>query len=480
MAGVFSMDDMTIESDMHEDDNVSDDDLIEVEESVYEKGPDISAMNQVIMGTPGVEALDITDQTFVGRRGPAAPQDFELRKVLGKGGYGKVFQVRKCTGDDKGKIFAMKVLKKATIVRNSKDTAHTKAERNILEAVKHPFIVDLLYAFQTKGKLYLILEYLSGGELFMHLEREGIFIEETAWFYVAEITLALEHLHRQGIIYRDLKPENILLDAQGHVKLTDFGLCKESIDESTVTHTFCGTIEYMAPEILTRSGHGKAVDWWSLGALMYDMLTGAPPFTAENRKKTIEKILKGKLNLPPYLTPDARDLMRKLLKRQICQRLGSGVADADPIKAHPFFKHIKWADAIARKLDPPFKPMLASEDDTSQFDTNFTSQAPVDSPCGNSLSESVNLVFQGFTYVAPSVMYEMEKNDFKPRSVRRFRSGGSFRPPPAVSFGASGGVTHNHQPLTVPTNATGNWGSAAVGFNPPLPNCIEMGEEMDI
>ena len=140
--------------------------------------------------------------------------DFELRKVLGKGGYGKVFQVRKLSGEDKNKIYAMKVLKKATIVRNQKDTAHTKAERNILEDVKQPFILDLIYAFQTKGKLYLILEYLSGGELFMHLEREGIFLEEHACFYISEITLALEHLHRQGIIYRDLKPENILLDSR--------------------------------------------------------------------------------------------------------------------------------------------------------------------------------------------------------------------------------------------------------------------------
>lgn len=422
-------------------------------------------MNKAIIGTPGVEALELNDQTFLSQRGPAAPQDFELRKVLGKGGYGKVFQVRKLTGDDKGKIFAMKVLKKATIVRNSKDTAHTKAERNILEAVKHPFIVDLLYAFQTKGKLYLILEYLSGGELFMHLEREGIFLEDTACFYVAEITLALEHLHRQGIIYRDLKPENILLDSTGHVKLTDFGLCKESIDETTVTHTFCGTIEYMAPEILTRSGHGKAVDWWSLGALMYDMLTGAPPFTAENRKKTIEKILKGKLNLPPYLTPDARDLIRKLLKRQICQRLGSGIADADPIKAHPFFKHIRWVDVIARKLDPPFKPVLAGEDDTSQFDSNFTKQTPVDSPCGTSLSESVNLVFQGFTYVAPSVLEEMQSeagNEFRPRSVRRNPRVGSFRPVP--SFGGVSGLA----------------GGVTTGFN-PIGECMETGEEqMDL
>jgi len=453
---MFSMDDdMALEPlDPVQDGHVSDDDAIEVSESMYAKGPDFSALNQHLIGTPGIEALELSADAFLGRRGPAAPQDFELRKVLGKGGYGKVFQVRKLTSDDKGKIFAMKVLKKATIVRNSKDTAHTKAERNILEAVKHPFIVDLLYAFQTKGKLYLILEYLSGGELFMHLEREGIFHEDTACFYVSEITLALEHLHGQGIIYRDLKPENILLDATGHVKLTDFGLCKESIDEETVTHTFCGTIEYMAPEILTRTGHGKAVDWWSLGALMYDMLTGAPPFTAENRKKTIEKILKGKLNLPPYLTPDARDLIKKLLKRQINLRLGSGLADAEPIKCHPFFKHINWADVIGKKLDPPFRPVLTSEDDTSQFDTNFTRETPVDSPCSTNLSESVNLVFQGFTYVAPSVFEEMQRQEFRPRSVRRFRPGlGSSLAGHGSSF-VGPGASGVHRGATV-----------AVGFN---------------
>ena len=151
----------------------------------------------------------------------------------------------------------------------------------------------------------------------------------------------------------------------------------------------------MAPEILTRNGHGKAVDWWSLGALMYDMLTGAPPFTAGDRKKTIEKILKGKLCLPPYLTPDARDLIRKFLKRRVSQRLGAGPEDADAIKAHPYFKHINWADVINRKLKPPFEPTLTSEDDVSQFDTTFTNQPPVDSPCATSLSESVNMVFQG-------------------------------------------------------------------------------------
>nr|WBK62803.1 kinase S6 [Sogatella furcifera] len=392
----------------------SDDDCLEVEEGDYDPDPNVN----VIIESDDLETVHLNEQNVNPGKEKTGPQDFELRKVLGKGGYGKVFQVRKVTGQDSGTIFAMKVLRKASIVRNQKDTAHTKAERNILEAVKHPFIVDLMYAFQTGGKLYLILEYLSGGELFMHLEREGIFLEDTACFYLSEIILALEHLHLQGIIYRDLKPENILLDAHGHVKLTDFGLCKEHIQEGIVTHTFCGTIEYMAPEILLRCGHGKAVDWWSLGALAYDMLTGAPPFTAENRKKTIEKILRGRLHLPPYLTPDARELIRRLLKRQVAQRLGSGPNDGGCIRYHPFFKHINWPDVLSRKLEPPFKPSLTGEDDVSQFDTKFTKQTPVDSPDESLLSESANLVFQGFTYVAPSVLEEMHK----PPRITRARS----------------------------------------------------------
>ncbi|KAM9081254.1 ribosomal protein S6 kinase beta-2 isoform 4-T4 [Megaptera novaeangliae] len=227
------------------------------------------------------EEVELTESSVNPGPERIGPHCFELLRVLGKGNYGKVFQVRKVQGTSVGRIYAMKVLRKAKIVRNAKDTAHTRAERNILESVKHPFIVELAYAFQTGGKLYLILECLSGGELFTHLEREGIFLEDTACFYLSEITLALGHLHSQGIIYRDLKPENIMLNSQGHIKLTDFGLCKESIHEGAVTHTFCGTIEYMAPEILVRSGHNRAVDWWSLGALIHPSLqrTGRKPWT---------------------------------------------------------------------------------------------------------------------------------------------------------------------------------------------------------
>ncbi|XP_055528897.1 ribosomal protein S6 kinase beta-2 [Wyeomyia smithii] len=400
MADVFDLE-------LHDEENIhdSDDDVIEVDDVDLE--PELHIHSN--LDAEGSETIPLSEDIVNPGRIKLGPQDFELKKVLGKGGYGKVFQVRKTTGADSNSYFAMKVLKKASIVRNQKDTAHTRAERNILEAVRHPFIVELVYAFQTGGKLYLILEYLSGGELFMHLEREGIFLEDTTCFYLCEIILALEHLHNLGIIYRDLKPENVLLDAQGHVKLTDFGLCKEHIQEGIVTHTFCGTIEYMAPEILTRSGHGKAVDWWSLGALMFDMLTGMPPFTADNRKNTIDAILKGKLNIPAYLATDSRDLIRRLMKRQVSQRLGSGPTDGQAVRAHPFFKNVIWDDVLARRLDPPIKPVLRSEDDVSQFDTKFTKQIPVDSPDESTLSESANLIFQGFTYVAPSVLEEMQQ-----------------------------------------------------------------------
>jgi p70 ribosomal S6 kinase len=456
-AGVFDLELNEASNNLEGSSDISDEEPIEVQEDQIREfqvsGPKFDFHNE------DIETVELSEYTVNPGQPKASPQDFELLKLLGKGGYGKVFLVRKTSGQDSGKIFAMKVLKKATIARNAKDTAHTKAERNILEGVKHPFIVDLIYAFQTGEKLYLILEYLCGGELFMQLEREGIFMEDTACFYLAELTLAIEHLHSLGIIYRDLKPENILLDAQGHVKLTDFGLCKESIHEGSVTHTFCGTIEYMAPEILMRSGHGKAVDWWSLGALMFDMLTGAPPFTAENRKKTIDKILKARLNLPPYLTNEARALLKKLLKKNISERLGSGPDDAKPIKSHAFFRHVNWSDVINRRLEPPYKPALSDETDVSLFDSKFTKQTPIDSPTeGGMLSESANQVFVGFTYIAPSVMDEMTKpwrSVAEPRSSRRVGSLPMSPPDRGFTFGGSSvtGMTIAEEAMETSTSA---------------------------
>merc|ERR1719354_1007615 len=393
------------------------------------------------------EKIEISEDSVNKGTEEISPECFELLRVLGKGGYGKVFQVRKVAGAASGKIFAMKVLKKAMIVRNAKDTAHTKAERNILEEVKHPFIVDLIYAFQTGGKLYLILEYLSGGELFMQLEREGILMEDAACFYLAEISMALGHLHQKGIIYRDLKPENIMLSNQGHVKLTDFGLCKESIHDGAVTHTFCGTIEYMAPEILMRSGHNRAVDWWSLGALMYDMLTGQPPFVAENRKKTMDKVMRGKLHLASFLSNDAKDLLKKLLKRNAVVRLGAGVDDYKEVQKHPWFNKIDWDLLLQKKVETPYVPPLASSNDTSLFDSKFTKQMPVDSPCDEShLSSSMDMMFQGFTYVAPSILNSLHR-DF-PRRGLRGSSGGMT----SQRNGESSGMNNNHVTTSVVTS----------------------------
>jgi tRNA A-37 threonylcarbamoyl transferase component Bud32 len=233
-------------------------------------------------------------------------ESFELLKVIGRGAYGKVFLVRK---KETTRLFAMKVLRKASITLHTKTAEHTQNERSILERIQHPFIVKLWYAFQTPHKLYLILGYAPGGELFTHLANERMFSEDVAGFYIGELLLALEHLHSLGIIYRDLKPENVLLDSEGHILVTDFGLSKVALS----TQTVCGTVEFTAPEVLDGSViYGKVVDFWSLGVMLFDMLTGSPPFTGNNRKKVMEAIMKKKLTYPNYLSSFAKDLLGKV------------------------------------------------------------------------------------------------------------------------------------------------------------------------
>lgn len=397
-----------------------------VEDEFLEHGP---LKSEELEGN--VETVEICEETVNPGQPKVRSHDFQLLKVLGKGGYGKVFLARKI---DTGQTYAMKVLKKASIVTNAKDTAHTKSERNILEMIKHPFLVQLHYAFQSPGKLYLVLEFLAGGELFMQLEKEGVFMEDQASFYLAEIILAIGHLHSMGIIYRDLKPENVLLDIEGHVKLTDFGLSKERVDRDNLTHTFCGTIEYMAPEILLRQGHGKAVDWWSLGTLMYDMLSGAPPFTGEDRKQTIDFILRGEYVLVPYLSREASSMLSKLLVVDANRRLGSGSADAEAIKSHPFFRSTNWEKVLRRQVEPPFRPTLTSDTDVSLFDPKFTQENPVESPDeGLPISANINDVFEGFTYVDPQVQIDMARDPWVSqwsysRSRRRSGVSGSSSP----------------------------------------------------
>jgi serine/threonine protein kinase len=304
--------------------------------------------------------------------------DFEPITCLGKGAFGTVLLVKQ---RGTGRLYAQKQFKKASLVVHKRTVEQTKTERNILESVnRHPFVVKLFYAFQDHEKLYLILEYAQGGELFHHLAMERMFTEETASFYMAEIVLALEHLHKNlGVIYRDLKPENCLLDVEGHLLLTDFGLSKVAVDGEGA-NSFLGTVDYMAPEIVAGHEYGFAVDWWSLGALGHDLLTGSPPFAGANNKKIQEKILNGKLKLPFFLGPDAKDLLIRLLRKDPKKRLGSNmVKDIPIIKSHRFFKKIDWSKLKKRELDPPIKPLITDPELAENFSAEFTglSMSPV-------------------------------------------------------------------------------------------------------
>jgi serine/threonine protein kinase len=312
-------------------------------------------------------------------KGTVTIDDFELLCVIGRGSFGKVMKVlHKQTKD----IYAMKILKKDMIIKENM-VAHTLSEKKILEQLQHPFIVGLKYAFQTEAKLYLVLDFLAGGELFFHLKEETKFTAERAKFYTANIVLALEHLHTRNIIYRDLKPENVVLDKDGYAVLTDFGLAKSQI--TTQTYTFCGTPEYLAPEILKGSGHGKAVDWWSLGILLYEMLVGLPPFYSENIKEMYELILAAPLKFPNSVPADAQNLLRGLLERDESKRLGGSQSDAADIKSQPFFSNIDWNKMLGKQISPPFRPNIKSLKDTTKYiDDDFVSERPVDSFCAPS------------------------------------------------------------------------------------------------
>jgi serine/threonine protein kinase len=347
------------------------------------------------------------------------PEDFTILKLIGKGTFGQVYQVRK---KDTKRIYAMKVLQKKVIVQK-KEVAHTVGERNILvrtAMADSPFIVGLKFSFQTPTDLYLVTDYMSGGELFWHLQKEGRFDEKRAKFYIAELILALQHLHMYDIVYRDLKPENILLDANGHIALCDFGLSKANLTKNATTNTFCGTTEYLAPEVLLdETGYTKMVDFWSLGVLVFEMCCGWSPFYAEDTQQMYKNIAFGKVRFPrDTLTTEGRNFVKGLLNRNPKHRLGAE-DDAEELKRHPFFADIDW-EALSKKLiTPPFKPKLKSETDTSNFDPEFTNAlngasslnaraAALAAGIATStpLSPGMQANFKGFTFVDESSMDE--------------------------------------------------------------------------
>jgi len=279
--------------------------------------------------------------------------DFEPQYLIGRGSFGDVYLVKH---RETGQLYAMKVLSKEKIIaRNLMNYAIT--ERNVMSYLTHPFIVGLNFAFQTDKKLVLIMDYCPGGDLGKLLEREGRLEESRARLYTAEVLLALDGLHSHDIIYRDLKPDNVVIDADGHVMLTDFGLSKEGITDSVMAQSFCGSVAYLAPEVLNRKGHGKGVDWYLLGVLLFEMIVGTPPYFTPNPQEMFKNIRTAPLVVPEYVSAEARDLLEGLLKRDPRQRLGAnGVAE---IKSHPFFEGINWEAVLRRELQPP-APFLRS------------------------------------------------------------------------------------------------------------------------
>jgi serine/threonine protein kinase len=347
------------------------------------------------------------------------PEDFQILKLIGKGTFGQVYQVRK---KDTKRIYAMKVLQKKVIVQK-KEIAHTVGERNILvrtAMADSPFIVGLKFSFQTPTDLYLVTDFMSGGELFWHLQKEGRFDEKRAKFYIAELILALQHLHMHDIVYRDLKPENILLDANGHIALCDFGLSKANLTKNATTNTFCGTTEYLAPEVLLdEAGYTKMVDFWSLGVLVFEMCCGWSPFYAEDTQQMYKNIAFGKVRFPrDTLTTEGRNFVKGLLNRNPKHRLGAQ-DDAEELKRHAFFADIDWEALTKKKITPPFKPKLKSETDTQNFDPEFTNAlmgasslnaraaalaAGIDT--STPLSPGMQANFKGFTFVDESSLSE--------------------------------------------------------------------------
>ncbi|VEN50997.1 unnamed protein product [Callosobruchus maculatus] len=325
--------------------------------------------------------------------------DFHFVKVLGKGSFGKVMLAEKRNSDE---VYAVKVLKKDVIIQDD-DVDCTMTEKRILAlAANHPFLTALHSCFQTRDRLFFVMEYVNGGDLMFQIQRAKKFDEPRARFYAAEVTLALQFLHRHGVIYRDLKLDNILLDVDGHCKLADFGMCKEGILEGVTTSTFCGTPDYIAPEILQELEYGASVDWWALGVLMYEMMAGQPPFEADNEDDLFESILHDDVLYPVWLSKEAVSILKGFMTKNPSKRLGCVTAHGGEaaIQTHPFFKDMDWTALEQRKVKPPFRPRIKSRKDVTNFDAEFTREEPVLTPVSNEVLQSINQdEFQGFSIV---------------------------------------------------------------------------------
>uniref|UniRef100_A0A8C5Q2W2 Protein kinase C n=1 Tax=Leptobrachium leishanense TaxID=445787 RepID=A0A8C5Q2W2_9ANUR len=339
-------------------------------------------------------------------------QDFDLLRVIGRGSYAKVLLVRLKKTE---RIYAMKVVKKE-LVNDDEDIDWVQTEKHVFEqASNHPFLVGLHSCFQTESRLFFVIEYVNGGDLMFHMQRQRKLPEEHARFYSAEISLALNYLHERGIIYRDLKLDNVLLDSEGHIKLTDYGMCKEGLRPGDTTSTFCGTPNYIAPEILRGEDYGFSVDWWALGVLMFEMMAGRSPFdivgSTDNPDQNTEDflfqvILEKQIRIPRSLSVKAASVLKSFLIKEPKERLGchpqTGFAD---IQGHQFFRNVDWDLMEQKQVVPPFKPNICGEFGLDNFDVQFTNEpvqlTPDDEDVVRKIDQSE---FEGFEYINPLLM----------------------------------------------------------------------------
>ncbi|KAK8759598.1 hypothetical protein V5799_002769, partial [Amblyomma americanum] len=325
---------------------------------------------------------------------------FEFISVLGRGHFGKVILSKHKTS---GQYFAIKALKKGDIVARD-ELESLMAEKRIFEvanSVQHPFLVNLFACFQTTNHVCFVMEYACGGDLMMHIHTD-IFPEPRAAFYAACVVLGLQFLHENRIIYRDLKLDNLLLDAEGYVKLADFGLCKEGMGYGDRTGTFCGTPEFLAPEVLTETSYTRAVDWWGLGVLVFEMLVGESPFPGDDEEEVFDSIVHDEVRYPRFLSIEAVAIMRRLLRKNPERRLGTSEKDAEDVKKQAFFRNINWEHLLVKKLKPPFVPTVKSPEDVSNFDDEFTCEQPVLTAPKDPrpLTQEEQAHFKDFTYTS--------------------------------------------------------------------------------
>ncbi|KAK7167011.1 hypothetical protein R3I94_001418 [Phoxinus phoxinus] len=333
-------------------------------------------------------------------KSPLCLQDFRMIAVLGRGHFGKVLlsEYR-----HSGKMYAIKALKKGDIVARD-EVESLMCEKRIFEAVnsaQHPFLVNLFACFQTPEHVCFVMEYTAGGDLMMHIHAD-VFSETRSVFYSACVVLGLQFLHDNKIVYRDLKLDNLLLDTEGYVKIADFGLCKEGMGHGDRTSTFCGTPEFLAPEVLTDTSYTRAVDWWGLGVLIYEMLVGESPFPGDDEEEVFDSIVNDEVRYPRFLSTEAIGIMRRLLRRNPERRLGSGEKDAEDIRKQPFFRSMDWDALLQRRVPPPFVPALTGKEDVSNFDSEFTNEAPTLTPPRErrNLSRKDQDYFRDFDYVS--------------------------------------------------------------------------------